>query len=172
MVKLVRWPPGTGTAEKYIAGTMAKGDGDRRYGNAGTVAIGDRDSGEVYSWDRDQKGDGYSGYGKAGTVTIGDRDSGEVYSWDRGQKGTGTAGVVKLVRWPSGTGTANEYIAGTAPRGWNSKLECYGFIGGGCSMEGDELRAEGEFLVLFGLCREELENRVLETMLVSLCRAR
>ena len=34
--------------------------------------------------------------------------------------------------------------------------------GGGCSMEGDGLRAEGEFLVLFGLCRDRLENRVLE----------
>ena len=39
-------------------------------------------------------------------------------------------------------------------------------------MEGDGLRAEGEFLVLFGLCREQLENRVLETALVSLCSAR
>ena len=39
-------------------------------------------------------------------------------------------------------------------------------------MEGDGLRAEGEFLVLFGLCREQLENRVLETALVSLCNAR
>ena len=67
--------------------------------------------------------------------------------------GTGTAGMVKLVRWPTGTGTANEYIAGTAPRGWNSKLECYGFIDGGCNMESDGLRAEGEFLVLFGLFR-------------------
>ena len=27
----------------------------------------------------------------------------------------------------------------------------YGFIGEGCSMESDVLRAEGEFLVLFGL---------------------
>ena len=36
-------------------------------------------------------------------------------------------------------------------------------------MEGDGLRAE--FLVLFGLCREQLENRVLETALVSLCSA-
>ena len=34
-------------------------------------------------------------------------------------------------------------------------------------MEGDGLRAGGEFLVLFGLCREQLENRVLETALVS-----
>ena len=75
--------------------------------------------------------------------------------------------MVELVRWPSGTGTANEYIAGTAPRGWNSKLECYGFIDGGCSMEGDELRAEGKFLVLFGLCQEQLEKRVLETALLS-----
>ena len=39
-------------------------------------------------------------------------------------------------------------------------------------MEGDGLRAEGEFLVLFGLCREQLENRVLETGLISLCSAR
>ena len=39
-------------------------------------------------------------------------------------------------------------------------------------MEGDGLRAEGEFLVSFGLCREQLENRVLETALVSLCSAR
>ena len=38
-------------------------------------------------------------------------------------------------------------------------------------MEGDGLRAEGEFLVLFGLCRERLENRVLETVLVSCCSA-
>ena len=44
--------------------------------------------------------------------------------------------------------------------------------GGGCSMEGDGLRAEDEFLVLFGLCREQLENRVLQTALVSLCSAR
>ena len=36
-------------------------------------------------------------------------------------------------------------------------------------MESDGLRAEGEFLVLFGLCRERLENRVLETALVSCC---
>ena len=34
---------------------------------------------------------------------------------------------------------------------------------GGPSMKGDGLRAEGEFLVLFGLCREQLENHVLET---------
>ena len=34
-------------------------------------------------------------------------------------------------------------------------------------MEGDGLRAEGEFLFLFCLCRERLENRVLETALVS-----
>ena len=38
-------------------------------------------------------------------------------------------------------------------------------------MEGDGLRAEGEFLVLFGLCRERLEYRVLETALVSCCSA-
>ena len=38
-------------------------------------------------------------------------------------------------------------------------------------MEGDGLRAEGEFLVLFGLCQKRLENRVLETELVSFCRA-
>ena len=39
-------------------------------------------------------------------------------------------------------------------------------------MESDGLRAEGEFLVLFGLCREQLENRVLETALVSSSSAR
>ena len=39
-------------------------------------------------------------------------------------------------------------------------------------MEGDGLRAEGEFLVLFGLCQERLESRVLETALVSLCSTR
>ena len=39
-------------------------------------------------------------------------------------------------------------------------------------MEGDGLRAEGKVLVLSGLCREQLENRVLETALVSLCSAR
>ena len=38
-------------------------------------------------------------------------------------------------------------------------------------MEGDGLRAGGEFLVLFGLCREQLENGVLETALVSFCSA-
>ena len=38
-------------------------------------------------------------------------------------------------------------------------------------MEGDGLRAEGEFLFLFGLGRERLENRVLETALVSCCSA-
>ena len=38
-------------------------------------------------------------------------------------------------------------------------------------MEGDVLRAEGELFFLFGLCRERLENRVLETTLVSCRRA-
>ena len=38
-------------------------------------------------------------------------------------------------------------------------------------MEGDGLRAEGEFLVLYGLCQGRLENRVLETALVSCCSA-
>ena len=38
-------------------------------------------------------------------------------------------------------------------------------------MEGDGLRAEGDFLVLFGLFRERLENGVLETALVSFCSA-
>ena len=38
-------------------------------------------------------------------------------------------------------------------------------------MEGDGLRAEGEFLFLFVLCRKRLENRVLETALVFCCRA-
>ena len=37
--------------------------------------------------------------------------------------------------------------------------------GGGCSMEGDGLRAEGEFLVLFGLCREQLRFRLLNFIL-------
>ena len=39
-------------------------------------------------------------------------------------------------------------------------------------MEGDGLRTEGEFLVLFVFCREQLENRVLETALVSSCSTR
>ena len=39
-------------------------------------------------------------------------------------------------------------------------------------MEGDGLRAEDEFLVLFVFCREQLENRVLETALVSFCSTR
>ena len=39
-------------------------------------------------------------------------------------------------------------------------------------MEDDGLRAEGEFLVLFVFCREQLENRVLETALVSSCSTR
>ena len=43
---------------------------------------------------------------------------------------------------------------------------------GGYSMEGDGLRAEGEFLVLFGLCLEQLEKHVLETALFSLFSAR
>ena len=38
-------------------------------------------------------------------------------------------------------------------------------------MDGDGLRAEGELLFLFGLCRERLESRVLETELVSFCTA-
>ena len=38
-------------------------------------------------------------------------------------------------------------------------------------MEGEGLRAEGEFLVLFALCRERLESRVLETELVFFCAA-
>ena len=38
-------------------------------------------------------------------------------------------------------------------------------------MEGDGLRAEGKFLVSFGLCRGRLENRVLETALFSFCSA-
>ena len=42
-----------------------------------------------------------SGYGKAETVA---------------KKGTGTVGMVKLVRWPSGTGTAEKYIAGTVAK--------------------------------------------------------
>ena len=37
-------------------------------------------------------------------------------------------------------------------------------------MEGDGLRVENEFLFSFGLCQERLENRVLETALVS-CRS-
>ena len=54
---------------------------------------------------------------------------------------------------------------------WISLLTA-GKHGGGCSMEGDGLRAEGEFLFLFGLCRERLEDRVLlETALVSCCSA-
>ena len=44
--------------------------------------------------------------------------------------------------------------------------------GGGCSKEGDGLRGEGESSVLFVFCREQLENRVLETALVSLCSTR
>ena len=38
-------------------------------------------------------------------------------------------------------------------------------------MEGDGFRAEGEFLVLFGLCQEQVEKRVLETALFSLFSA-
>ena len=49
-------------------------------------------------------------------MAIGDRDSGEIYSWNRGQKGAGTVGMVKLLRWPSGTGTAEKYIAGTVAK--------------------------------------------------------
>ena len=38
---------------------------------------------------------------------------------------------------------------------------------GGYSIEGDGLRAEGECFVLFGLCQEQLEKRVLETALFT-----
>ena len=54
---------------------------------------------------------------------------------------------------------------------WISLLTA-GEHGGGYSMEGDGLRAEGELLVLFVFCREQLENRVLETALVFLCSTR
>ena len=53
---------------------------------------------------------------------------------------------------------------------WISLLTA-GKNGDRCSMEGGGLRAEGELLFLFGLCRERLENRVLETALVSCCSA-
>ena len=53
---------------------------------------------------------------------------------------------------------------------WISLLTA-GKHGGGCNMEGDEHRAEGEFLFLFGLCRKRLEKRVLEIALVSCCSA-
>ena len=43
--------------------------------------------------------------------------------------------------------------------------------GGKRSMESDGLRAEGEFLILFGFSRERPENRVFETALVSCCNA-
>ena len=39
-------------------------------------------------------------------------------------------------------------------------------------MEGDGLRAEGEFFVLFGLCQEQLEKHVLQTALFSLFSTR
>ena len=42
---------------------------------------------------------------------------------------------------------------------------------GGCSLEGDGLRAEGDFLFLLGLCPERLKNRVLEIALVYCCSA-
>ena len=49
--------------------------------------------------------------------------------------------------------------------------------GGGYSMEGDGLRAEGEFLGLFGLCREQLRFRLLDFILdgylrVQICESR
>ena len=37
--------------------------------------------------------------------------------------------------------------------------------GGGYSMKGDGLRAEGEFLVLFGLCRKQLRFWLLNFIL-------
>ena len=43
---------------------------------------------------------------------------------------------------------------------------------GGYSMEGDGLRAEGEFFVLFGSCQEQLEKHVVETALFSLFSTR
>ena len=74
---------------------------------------------------------------KGATYTSVSRSGGvqNFYSWDRGRERTGTASVVKLVRWPSGSGTAEEYMAGTEPRGWE-KLEYYAFIGrGSCGFE-------------------------------------
>ena len=53
---------------------------------------------------------------------------------------------------------------------WISFLTA-GKHGGGCCIEGDGLRAKSEFLVLFGLCRERLENRALKTASVSCCSA-
>ena len=53
---------------------------------------------------------------------------------------------------------------------WISLLTA-GENGGKRSMEGDGLRAGGEFLILFGFSRERLENRVFETALVSCCNA-
>ena len=38
---------------------------------------------------------------------------------------------------------------------------------GGYSMDGDGLRAEGEFFGFFGSCQEQLEKRVLETALFT-----
>ena len=49
---------------------------------------------------------------------------------------------------------------------WISLLTA-GENGRGCSIEGNGIRAEGEFLFLFGLGRERQENRVLETALFS-----
>ena len=39
-------------------------------------------------------------------------------------------------------------------------------------MEGDGLRAEDKFFVLFGLCQKQQEKRVLETALFSLFSTR
>ena len=49
--------------------------------------------------------------------------------------------------------------------------------GGGCSMEGDGLRAEGAFLVFIGLCREQLRFGLLDFILdgylrVLICESR
>ena len=44
--------------------------------------------------------------------------------------------------------------------------------GAACSMEGDGLRAEGKFFILFGSCQEQLEERLLEIALFFLFSTR
>ena len=119
MVELVRWPSGTRTANEYIAGTAPRG---------WNIKL------ECYGF----TGGGCYDYGLHVATW------GECRRWFE-ERFYLTASMVELVRWPSGTRTANEYIAGTAPRGWNSKLECYGFIGGGCYDYGLHVDTWGEY---------------------------
>ena len=83
-----------------------------------------------------------------------------------------TTCVIALLRpFDPGKGCQRDARRGKAVLGLDLPFD-RGKAWGECSMEGDGLRAEGEFFVLFGLCQEQLEKRVLETALFSSFSAR